>query len=278
MTDGLVAAIAGELGLVEPQVTPLPGGGASRTLRLRDGRQDLVLRIVGAPAVPLGASGAGECTMQALAAAAGLAPAVVLARPAQGLLVTRHVGGRTPGPRDLEDPVFLARLGGWMARLHALAPPAGLPPVDFGERAAAYLQALQARRPSAAVERLSARLAGRRAALAPVTHPASCHHDLHRRNLVDTGEALVAVDWEYAGPGDPAADIAACIGYHDIGPAGLDALLSGYGRDTPGLRARVAALGWIFDCLWFGWNAVAESAGIGADAALQARLLARLAG
>jgi thiamine kinase-like enzyme len=187
------------------------------------------------------------------------------------------VQGRAPDARDLQEPAFLARLGGWMARLHALAPPERLPAVDFGERASGYLQALLARRPTPAATGLAARLADRRAALAPVARPASCHHDLHRRNLIDAGGPLMALDWEYAGPGDPAADIAACLSYHDVAPAGLDALLSGYGADTPELRARIAALGWVFDCLWFGWNAVAGSAGIGVDERLQARLLARLA-
>jgi thiamine kinase-like enzyme len=85
------------------------------------------------------------------------------------------------------------------------------------------------------------------------------------------------LDWEYAGPGDPAADLAACIGYHDLGPGEIDALLWGYGEDGTALRARLAALGWIFDCLWYGWNGVAAQAGLEVDRRLQDRLAARLA-
>ena len=86
-----------------------------------------------------------------------------------------------------------------------------------------------------------------------------------------------SVDWEYAGPGDPAADLAACIRYHDLDSAGIDALLGGYGEDSPALRARIAELGWIFDCLWFGWNASAAAAGLPVDGRQQAQLAARLA-
>lgn len=274
--DGRVAAVAAALGLERPQVTLLPGGGANRTLRLRDAHADFVLRMAGRPAGALLASLEAECVMLRLAAAAGLAPEIVLARPSEGLVAMRFVEGRMPSRRDLQDPAFLVRIGEWLSQLHKIAPPESLPPVDFGARAAGYLQDLQARGQLGQAAQLARRLAERRAALEPVERLACCHHDLHRHNVIDTGPSLVVLDWEYAGPGDPAADIAACIAYHDIGPDGRNALFTGHGDDTPALRARVAALGWIFDCLWYGWNAVAACEGVAVDAGLQARLLARL--
>ena len=125
--------------------------------------------------------------------------------------------------------------------------------------------------------RLQGELARRRAALTPPARLAPCHHDLHRRNLLDDGWRLLAVDWEYAGPGDPAADLASCIGYHALDAGAGEALLDGYGRRDAAFRARVAALGWIFDCLWYGWNAVAAQEGIEPDLDEQSRLAARLA-
>ncbi len=273
--DRRIASVATALGLQQPELTTLPGGGANRTLRMRDPDNDLVLRLAGDAGESLGASRESECVMQALAAAAGLAPAIVWSRPAEGLVVARHVGGRIPDPADLQDPAFLARIGAWLARLHALAPPP-LPAVDFGARAAGYLAQLQARSPSGPVVRLAAQLARRRAALPPAPRLVCCHHDLHRRNILDDGQSLCVVDWEYAGPGDAAADLAACLGYHEPGPEGRAALLNGYGADSPALRERIAALGWIFDCLWYGWNGVAALEGVAVDAALQSRLMARL--
>jgi thiamine kinase-like enzyme len=85
------------------------------------------------------------------------------------------------------------------------------------------------------------------------------------------------VDWEYAGPGDPAADLAACIGYHALGRDAVDALLAGYGPAGEAMRQRIGALGWIFDCLWYGWNGVAALEGLAIDGAEQAALAARLA-
>jgi len=149
--------------------------------------------------------------------------------------------------------------------------------VDFGERAAGYLVRVLASGTSAFAVELARELERRRSALPGLARLASCHHDLHHRNFIGDGARLLAVDWEYAGPGDPAADLAACIGYHALGDAAVDALLAGYGRPDPALRARIAALGWIFDCLWFAWNAAAELAGLAPDPAEQSRLAARLA-
>ncbi len=52
-----VAAIAAELGLRDPEVTPLSGGLSNRSWRLRDATHDLVLRQSGASAGQLGADG-----------------------------------------------------------------------------------------------------------------------------------------------------------------------------------------------------------------------------
>ncbi len=176
----------------------------------------------------------------------------------------------------MQDARLLARVGAWIAALHALPVPGGLTVVDFGERAAGYLSRLQADSPGGLPGRLARELAARRAALPRPARLAACHHDLHHRNFIDDGLRLLAVDWEYAGPGDPAADLASCIGYHGLRDDGIDALLAGYGQDGVGLRERLAMLAWIFNCLWFGWNAVAGLSGPAPDADEQAVLAARL--
>ena len=272
-----IAAALDALGLDSPTITPLAGGALNSSFRLQGGGQDLVLRVTGKPAEALGASARSESAMQTLAANARLAPAVVLADPARGFVVSRHEPGSAPQARDMRDGRLLRRIGVWIAQLHALDAPAGLPAVDFGERAAGYLARIVTARGDAFSGRLQGELARRRAALTPPARLAPCHHDLHRRNLLDDGRRLLAVDWEYAGPGDPAADLASCIGYHALDAGAGEALLGGYGRKDAAFRARVAALGWIFDCLWYGWNAVAAQEGIEPDLDEQSRLAARLA-
>jgi thiamine kinase-like enzyme len=136
---------------------------------------------------------------------------------------------------------------------------------------------LRAQAPSALAAELELRLAAKRNPLPPPRRIAACHHDLHHLNLVDQGDKLIALDWEYAGPGDPAADLAACICYHDLDLKQVDALLAGYGGDSQTLRARLAPLCWIFDCLWLGWMEVAALGGIAMDAGRRQRLIERLA-
>ncbi len=272
-----VAAAIEALGLDRPDVTELAGGAANRSFRLQDGRHDFVIRLASGATALLGAHRESEIAMQALAAGAGLAPQIVLVDRGLDMLVTRYVTGDVPDRAGLGEATMLRRVGAWLARLHALAPPPGLPVVDFGERAAGYLAGVQSRKPSAFTAEIIRRLEARRARLPGLARLAACHHDLHHRNFVDTGDSLVAIDWEYAGPGDPAADLASFIGYHELDPARIEFLLAGYGVDTPALRARIESLGWIFDCLWWGWNAAAGLAGLEVDPLLQSRLGARLA-
>jgi len=268
-----IAAASAALGLVRPAVAALPGGVANRCFRLRDGRHDLVLKLAGDSMAGLGASGHAALAMQALAAGAGLAPPVLRADKGSGWIVSPHVAGRMPAAADMARAPLLERVGAWLAVLHALPLPGGLPAVDFGERAAGYL----ARLPDGFAASLKRKLAGRRAALAAASRLVPCHHDLHHRNLIDDGVQLVAVDWEYAGAGDAAADLAACIGYHELDDESVGTLLRAYGRTDAAFARRVAALGWIFDCLWYGWNAVAGHEGLAPDPREQARLAARLA-
>ncbi len=274
--EARIAAAAAALDLERPKIVELSGGVANRTFRLRDRRHDYVLRLAGNSAAGLGASATSEVVMQVLAADAGLAPPLVLADAAAGFVVSRYVAGRVPTAQELQDVRMLRRVGAFIAALHALKPPPGLPVVDFGERAARYLERVTAAGHDAFVERLKRELALRRAALPMPARRVPCHHDLHRRNFLDDGPRLLAVDWEYAGPGDPAADLASCIGYNAIAGARAEALFDGYGADGGELRARVAAVGWIFDCLWFGWNAAAALEGLRPDPEEQSHLAARL--
>ena len=274
--EAAIAGIAAALGLEAPEISELEGGVANRSFRLRARGREFVVKITGEAAGALGANRRSAFAMHSLAAREGLAPPVVLADEPAGILVSRLAPGQVPDADDFESAAMLRRVGAWIARLHALPPPSGLPAVDFGERAAAYLTRLVEQGDSFA-KKLLRELERRRADLPAPARLASCHHDLHHRNFIDDGNVVLVVDWEYAGPGDPAADLASCIGYHRLEGAAIEALLEGYGGASAELRGRIAALGWIFDCLWFGWNATARLVGLGAPPAEQARLAARLA-
>jgi aminoglycoside phosphotransferase (APT) family kinase protein len=275
--DEAIAAAVRALGLVQPEVSELEGGIANRSFRLRTRGRDLVLKLAGDARHALGGSIHAGCAMQELAARAGLAPPVVLADLSRGFVVSQHMAGRVPAATEFSDARMLGRVGAWIAALHALPLPPGLAAVDFGERAARCLARVVASGAGSFARQLAQELERRRAAMPAPARLTACHHDLHHRNFIDDGTRLLTVDWEYAGPGDPAADLASCIGYHALDDAAVDALLAGYGRPAAALRSRIAALGWIFDCLWYAWNATAGLAGLAPDPAEQSRLAERLA-
>lgn len=271
-----LAAVVARLGLRAPVVTPLPGGPLNRTFRLSDAQQDLVLRLAGEGGTALGADRAAELAMLELAATAGLGPPVVLAEPSRGLLVTSRIEGRALSYDDARQPATLARIGGWLARLHALEPPPDIAGIDIAARAASYLASLRAENPASPARELERRLARLRRSLPPPGRLVACHHDLHHLNLVDCGDTLVALDWEYAGPGDPAADLAACVCYHDLDRERSASLLASYGPGARSLADRLAPLCWVFDCLWYGWTGIAATQGAAVDTARRQRLIARL--
>ncbi len=78
-TDAVEAAID-TLGLERPVVTPLAGGILNRSFRVREGDEDLVVKLAGEASPALGSCRRSEFAMQTLAAEAGLAPPVVIRR------------------------------------------------------------------------------------------------------------------------------------------------------------------------------------------------------
>lgn len=217
----------------------LAGGHSHLNLLLRGDGDCWVLRIPRQDR-PDGVCYARELCLHALAAARSLAPAVVLAEPASGLLVTTYLaqddgeaaddgkarssagtgpGGSGTAGRPGYGRGTPAAVAGLLRAIHALdlaSLPAGecaridLSPLDTARELARLRHGLGRRDPlrdlpHAADQRL--RIAAGRDRGRP--DPAViCHNDLLGANrLVHRGQ-LLAIDWEYARPGDPFFDLA----------------------------------------------------------------------
>ena len=86
--------------------------------------------------------------------------------------------------------------------------------------------------------------------------PCLCHNDVHHLNVVGRGEPML-IDWEYAGSGDPAFDLASVCVYHRYGPAQRSLLLDAYGAAGRGVDAeRLERACWIFEYVRDLWTAV----------------------
>jgi thiamine kinase-like enzyme len=82
-----------------------------------------------------------------------------------------------------------------------------------------------------------------------------CHHDVHGGNIViDPALRLWLVDWEYAGLGDPAFDLASFASQHGLSLGESRLLHASYveaGGEVPWPRLVLA--GWAFDYVQWLW-------------------------
>jgi hypothetical protein len=105
---------------------------------------------------------------------------------------------------------------------------------------------------------LSAAAARRLAALAalPGVDQVVCHSDLHTLNLVDRGNSLVLLDWEYAHAADPLWDLAGWSANNDLEDNLKHDLLASYtGRPpTHNEYLRLRLLGWLYDYVCLLWS------------------------
>jgi aminoglycoside phosphotransferase (APT) family kinase protein len=240
-------------------VEPVRAGVLNRLVRIRAPGVDWGLRLP-SPPMALAPGRDAERLAHAAAAAHGFAPALVHADPRSGLWVTEWIDAPTLEAVPRSEAVA-ARLAERIGALHALAPPAGLPPVDPVMLVDAYLRLpapAQAPIPRSVVSQRVATLTR-----APRRPAVFSHNDLHPGNVLDD-RPMRFVDWEYAGCTDPLFELAAVVRYHRFEAPETRALRRAYG----GIEAD--ELEWacaLFDCvhvLWLdatgGWHTQEASA------------------
>jgi len=200
----------------------------------------------------LGVDRESECSLLHVVASVGLAPSVIRCDPGRRLLVTRRVA-REPWRRaQAIEPRNIALLAGSLRRLHALPVAHGICSVDFAAQAR-HLES-QGSAGCSAPGPLSSIAAGLfERVQASAVAPTLCHNDLHHLNLVEDGQRLWLVDWEYGGVGDPIYDLASFLCQHDAGSQERDCLLEAYGASPAVDAGRLAAACWVFDYVQWLW-------------------------
>ncbi len=144
-----------------------------------------------------------EALCASLAADLGVAPPVVHAH--DGVLVQRFMDGETLRQGDTLSSARLDRIVDVLRRIHEGRLPADTPDANPAAWSRAYLARLKPGvLPSAARARIEAILdASPKGALQGLIHT-----DLIPENFIDDGHRMWLIDWEYAGLGDPATDLA----------------------------------------------------------------------
>lgn len=214
-------------GPADPQ--PLGGGITNFNFTVEDRGQRFVVRI--AEDLPVHQIlRANEAAAARAAAAAGIGPAVVHAGP--GALVSRFVEGRTLTSEAVRDPALLPRLADLLRRCHAgvaahLRGPAPAFWVFHVVRDYAHTLREGGSRMVPALPRLLAAAGRLEALVGPVTIVFG-HNDLLAGNLIDDGERLWLVDWEYAGFNSPLFDLAGVASNNGFDAAAEERLLALY--------------------------------------------------
>ncbi|MGG5823455.1 tripartite tricarboxylate transporter substrate-binding protein [Falsiroseomonas sp. HW251] len=305
----LSATLGSRLRIVEAR--RLSGGAIQQNWLLRlagDGPAEIVLRRDAAASVAESHGRAEEYALLRAAAAAG----VTVPRPlglCEGpdviggpFLVMAKVDGIGFGPRVVKDAtlggvrnVLARRLGGELARLHAITPPRadlgflGTPPAD---PAAAEIARIRAALDGLGAERPALEWGLRWAELHPprAHGVVLAHRDFRTGNYMLDARGLTAIlDWEFAGWGDPMSDLgwfcAACWRFsrQDLEAGGIAtraAFYEGY-EAAGGGAVDDAAVRWWELLAHLRWAAIALAQGwrhgSGVEPSLELALTGRLA-
>lgn len=170
------------------------------------GNQQLVLRLNRPGADSLGICRQREYLIWQAMADMGIAPRPIHINRQLDFVIYPYLEGRIWTAADMQDPNQIKRLGNTMEKYqHAciVQPPRNY--VDYLQHYWKQLEGTPAATPGLAAEWrhfVPELQAFQQAEWTPVL----THHDLIPENIIDDGQRLYIVDWEYAAPGHPQLD------------------------------------------------------------------------
>jgi len=223
-------------------IEPLGGGITNHNFKVVAGGESFVLRIGGKDTELLGIDREIEHAATVNAAHLGLGPEVVAFVEPEGYLVTRFLEGETGKVGAVEAASLLRRL-------HEGPPIPGAFDAFRVVEAYAATAAARGRGPTAgytAAKAIAGRIERRRG-----KHPlVPCHNDLLPANFVGGAGRTWIVDWEYAGMGDAAFDVANFAANSELDEAGDAALLEAYGGGDPDVHVLMRFMSDFREAMW----------------------------
>jgi thiamine kinase-like enzyme len=216
------------------EIAPLAGGMTNRNFLVSDGGRRFVVRR-GEDIPPHGVMRFNELAASRAAHAAGLSPAVVHAEP--GVMVLDHIDARPLAPEDIRDPARLAPIVDLIRRCHRDIPRFLRGPIlsfNVFHVARDYLATLRDGG-SPYVDEVAA-WGDRATLLESIVGPIDLvfgHNDLLASNLLDDGERLWLIDWDYAGFNTPLFDLGGLASNNAFDEARERALLAAYFGRAP---------------------------------------------
>jgi len=239
-------------------VTPLPGGLTNQNFKVTTPDGVYVARLFSDGGELLGIDREHEYRNSVIAAAAGVGAPVIEYRPEERVLVLGYVEGRTLTNADVAQPAILARIAGVCATLHGAGRFAG----DFNmfEVQAAYRAAVRSAGlsiPAGYDELLPAFTSARRALAVRDEGTVPCNNDLLAANLIDDGERIWLIDYEYSGNNDPCFELGNIAGECGLDADALAALVTAYyGKPRRSRIARAQLFNLVSRYGWTLWGAI----------------------
>ena len=202
---------------------PLGGGITNHNLKVTVAGEAFVLRVAGEGTDLLGIDRRAEHEASLAAWECGIGPEVVAFVEPEGWLVTRFIPGEPVGV----DGVPVEEVAASIRRFHdRRAIPARFDSFRVVETYAATARANGVEpAPAYADAKAIADEIERERGPQPLR---PCHNDLLNANLIDDGERIRIVDWEYAGMGDVFFDLANFSINHELDEERNRALLAAY--------------------------------------------------
>lgn len=234
----------------------LDGGLTNRSYSIRHGGEHYVLRLNAPHTEAIALDRERELRVLTQASAAGVGPEVQFSAPAEGVLLTHYVSGRTWSAGDLLNEKNMDLVSTLLHRVHDL-PLVGscYEPADIArEYAQRFVDSETLREPAersvSVVVRCSSEAAG--------FESRCCHNDVVAQNLVGSPRPTL-IDWEYACDYDPFFDLASLLSYHGLGDSvAARWLISFSGSTAPEYRERLQLQRKIYDGLYWLWLAARQ--------------------
>ncbi|MFF0861917.1 phosphotransferase [Nonomuraea sp. NPDC003560] len=243
-------------------VEELPGGMTNRNYKVTTPDGVYVVRVAASDGSLLGIDKDAEHADSLAAARTGVGAPVHGYLPEAGVLVIGFLPGRTFTEADLWEPANLARVAEVCRRLHA--GPRFVRDFDMFEVQREYLRIVQKRGfrlPAKYLDFMPVAAEIRKCLAVRAEPTVPCHNDLLPGNIVECGDRLHLIDYEYAGNNDPCFELGNLWSEADLPPGHLEELVTAYyGRRLRHRIARARLLGLMSKYGWTLWASIQDGA------------------
>nr|WP_055502991.1 choline kinase family protein [Nonomuraea pusilla] len=243
-------------------VEELPGGLTNHNYKVTVPGGVYVVRVSASDGSLLAIDRDAEHANSVAAARAGVGAPVHDYLPDEGVLVVGFLPGRTFTEADLRNEANLPRVAEACRRLHA--GPRFVGDFDMFEVQRRYLRIVRERGfrlPAGYLGFMPMVDAIRKCLAVRDEGTVPCNNDLLPGNILDAGDRLFLIDYEYAGNNDPCFELGNIWSESDLPPEHLEALVTAYhGRALRHKIARARLLGLMSKYGWTLWASIQDGA------------------